>query len=195
MKKIVIACMLLFTATGYAQDINTENPINKEFENLIETSNNFNEYKVVKESDLKKIQSNTDSYITALDQKIDALQKSVALEKQAQLPLQTELTAANASVAQLNKEKNSVSFLGILIEKTLYNLIVWSIVAVLAVALIVLYLQYKKSYVTTSQAKTELATAEAELEELRRKSIEEKQTLGRQLQDERNKLSRLRTAN
>lgn len=41
----------------------------------------------------------------------------------------------------------------------------------------------------------ELATAEVELEELRRKSIEEKQRLGRQLQDERNKLSRLRTAN
>jgi len=195
MKKIVIASMLLFTATGFAQEMNTENPINKEFENLIETANNFNEYKVVKEGDLKKLQSNADAYITALDQRIEALEKSVAIEKQAQLPLQTELTAANASVEQLNEEKNSISFLGILVEKTLYNTLVWSLVAILAVVLIVLYLQYKKSYVITSTAKTELATAEAELEELRRKSIEEKQTLGRQLQDERNKLSRLRTAN
>jgi len=195
MKKIVIAGMLLFTAAGFAQEINSENPINTEFDELIKNANNFNEYKIVKESDLKKIQSHTDAYITGLDQKIDALEKSVALEKQAQLPLQTELAAANASVEQLKQEKDSVYFLGIPIEKTLYNLIVWSLVAVLAVALIVLYLRHKKSYVITSQAKTELASIEVELEELRRKSIEEKQNLGRQLQDERNKLSRLRAAN
>jgi hypothetical protein len=98
-------------------------------------------------------------------------------------------------VEKLGEEKASISVLGILIEKTVYNMIVWSIVAILAIVLIVIYLQFKKGHAVTSHAKSELATAEAELEELRRKSIEEKQQLGRQLQDERNKLSRLRTAN
>ncbi|BAO55546.1 hypothetical protein [Nonlabens marinus] len=195
MKKMVISALLLFSATAFAQENTDTNPIDTAFENLIESSNNFKEYKVVKETDLRQLKSNTETYITQLDQKISELEKSVAVEEQAQLPLKAELAAANSSVEQLNKEKNSISFLGLLIDKTVYTMIVWSIVAVLAVALIIVYLQYKKSHVTTDHAKSELAIAEAELEELRRKSIEEKQRLGRQLQDERNKLSRLRTAN
>ncbi len=195
MKKLVISALLLFSAVTLAQENTNSNPIDTAFENLIESSNNFKEYKVVKETDLRQLKSNTDTYITQLDLKISELENSVALEQQAQLPLKTELTAANANVEQLNKEKNSISFLGLLIDKTVYSMIVWSIVAVLAVALIIVYLQYKKSHATTDHAKSELAVAEAELEELRRKSIEEKQRLGRQLQDERNKLSRLRTAN
>jgi LAS superfamily LD-carboxypeptidase LdcB len=197
MKKIVLAGLLISTL-GFAQENNTSEPanrINTQFQEIITNSNNFKEYKVVKESDLKKLQANTDSYITELDLRIEELEKKVAVEQEAQEPLQKQLNAAQASVQRLDEEKASISVLGILIEKTVYNVIVWSIVAILGIALIVIYLQFKKSHVVTNHAKSELATAEAELEELRRKSIEEKQQLGRQLQDERNKLSRLRTAN
>jgi flagellar biosynthesis chaperone FliJ len=197
MKKIVLTGLLI-SALGFAQENRTSepaNPINTQFQEIIDNSNNFKEYKVVKESDLKKLQANTDTYITELDERITQLEKNVAMEQEAQEPLQKQLSAANASVEKLGEEKASISVLGILIEKTVYNMIVWSIVAILAIALIVIYLQFKKGHAVTSHAKSELATAEAELEELRRKSIEEKQQLGRQLQDERNKLSRLRTAN
>jgi flagellar biosynthesis chaperone FliJ len=197
MKKIVLTGLLI-SALGFAQENRTSepaNPINTQFQEIIDNSNNFKEYKVVKESDLKKLQANTDTYITELDERITQLEKNVAMEQEAQEPLQKQLSAANASVEKLGEEKASISVLGILIEKTVYNMIVWSIVAILAIVLIVIYLQFKKGHAVTSHAKSELATAEAELEELRRKSIEEKQQLGRQLQDERNKLSRLRTAN
>lgn len=195
MKKLVIGSMLLLTALGHAQENMTENPINKEFTNLIETSNNFQEYKLVKESDLKKLQSQTDAHIAELEQKIETLDENIALERQAQEPLQAQLTAANANVEQLNEEKDSISFLGILIDKVFYNVIVWTLVAILSIALIVLFVQYRKNEAFTSQAKSELTALEVELEELRRKSIEEKQRLGRELQDERNKLSRLRMTN
>jgi preprotein translocase subunit SecF len=195
MKRIVIASLLI-SALGFAQENRASEPtnrINDQFQEIIDNSNNFNEYKVVKESDLKKLRANTDTYITELDQRIEQLEKKVAVEQQAQEPLQKQLNAANASVEKLDEEKTSISLFGIRIEKTVYNIIVWSIVAILGIALIVVYLQFKKSHAVTSHAKSELAIAEAELEELRRKSIEEKQQLGRQLQDERNKLSRLRT--
>ena len=55
--------------------------------------------------------------------------------------------------------------------------------------------QFKKSKVVTNKAKKDLDSTEYELEELRRKSIEKEQKLGRQLQDERNKLSRIKAAN
>ncbi|WP_194850825.1 hypothetical protein [Nonlabens antarcticus] len=197
MKKIVLAGLLI-SALGYSQENSTpesSNRINTEFESIIENSNNFKEYKVVKESDLRKLKSNTEAYIKELDQRITELENSVADEREAQRPLQQQLSAANANVEQLNNEKDSVSLLGIQLNKSLYHIIVWSIVAVLAIVLIVVYMQFKRSHAVTSHAKSELSIVEAELEELRSKSIEEKQRLGRQLQDERNKLSRLKTPN
>ncbi|KQC34670.1 hypothetical protein AAU57_14220 [Nonlabens sp. YIK11] len=187
---------LFITAIGVAQEQTMDqNPIDNQFEKLISESNDFNNYKVVKESDLKNLRANTSTYILELNERIEQLEESVALEKQAQIPLQEQLTAANTNVEQLNAEKDAISILGIAMNKDVYNIMVWSIVGLLAIALVSIILQYRKSNAVTQQAKAELATSEAELEELRRKSIEEKQLLGRQLQDERNKLSRLRTAN
>jgi hypothetical protein len=53
-------------------------------------------------------------------------------------------------------------------------------------------LRFRNSNAITKAAKKELQTTEEELEELRRKSIEKEQKLGRQLLDERNKLSKLK---
>ncbi|WP_055413544.1 hypothetical protein [Nonlabens sp. YIK11] len=194
--KNLIYTGLFITAIGVAQEQTMDqNPIDNQFEKLISESNDFNNYKVVKESDLKNLRANTSTYILELNERIEQLEESVALEKQAQIPLQEQLTAANTNVEQLNAEKDAISILGIAMNKDVYNIMVWSIVGLLAIALVSIILQYRKSNAVTQQAKAELATSEAELEELRRKSIEEKQLLGRQLQDERNKLSRLRTAN
>ncbi|SCX87872.1 hypothetical protein SAMN05192588_0061 [Nonlabens sp. Hel1_33_55] len=195
MKNLIIPA-LCFCAIGFAQEQESSpNPIDDQFENLISNSNNFQEYKVVKETDLDKLKENTATYILQLDNQIASLEASVAAEKQAQKPLQDELTAANANVAELDAQKDSIAVLGLALDKNVYSIIVWSIVGLLAIALISVILQYRKSNAVTQQARAELDTAEKELEELRRKSIEEKQRLGRQLQDERNKLSRLRTAN
>lgn len=195
MKNIVIASLLI-SAVGLSQEEPAvQNPVDVQFESIITESNNFKEYKVVKESDLMDLRQTTATYVSRLNQRIEDLENDVALEKEAQLPLKQQLDAANSKVNVLETEKSSVSVLGMLIDKNVYSVIVWSIVAVLAIALITLFLRFKSSNATTQQAKSDLATAELELEELRSKSIEEKQRLGRQLQDERNKLSRLRTAN
>lgn len=194
MKKLIIASFLIGSFV-YAQEPASTNPIETQFSNLIEKSNNFQDYKVVKKLDLDKLKTNTDTYILQLDNKIAGLEKEIAAENEAQSALEKALSASKSEVNNLDRQKDSISIMGFLLDKSIYNIIVWSIVAILSLILIILFLQFKKSNAITRQARMELATAEVELEELRRKSIEEKQRLGRQLQDERNKLSRLRTAN
>ena len=54
------------------------------------------------------------------------------------------------------------------------------------------FLQFKNSNSQTQVAKQNLKIAEDELEELRRKALEKEQKLGRMLQDERNKLTRIK---
>jgi hypothetical protein len=53
-------------------------------------------------------------------------------------------------------------------------------------------MRFKSSNATTKAAKNELKLVEDELEDFRHKSIEKVQKLGRELQDERNKLSKLK---
>ena len=53
-------------------------------------------------------------------------------------------------------------------------------------------MQFKNSNSQTQVAKQNLKIAEDELEELRRKALEKEQKLGRMLQDERNKLTRIK---
>jgi signal transduction histidine kinase len=81
---------------------------------------------------------------------------------------------------------------GIEVDKTFYNTLVCGIIAGLIVVLVILGIRYKSSHAVARDAEKQLKTTEDELEELRRKSIEEQQRLGRQLQDERNKLARLK---
>lgn len=187
--------MVLCLSIGYGQQQNPDNPISSQFEKLIESSNNFKEYKVVKQTELSILRKNTDNYIKDLNLTIRDLEKQISSEKQAQANIQGELTAALNDNKELTSEKDSISILGFLLDKSIYNILMWTIVGILSAVLILLYLQFKKSKVVMDKSKIDLATAEDELELLRRKSIEKEQRLGRQLQDERNKLSRLKTAN
>jgi chromosome segregation ATPase len=190
--KYLSIVILLASFTSMAQQSNTATDIDQQFDQLMESSNNFKEYKVVKASALKTLQSQTKEQIQELNSEIDALQANISAEKEEQARLQTALTDANNNVENLNQQRDSISLLGMPVDKSTYNAIVWSIVGILVVVVLILFLRYKKSMVTTTHAKEELQVVESELEELRRKSIEKEQRLGRQLQDERNKLSRMK---
>ncbi|AZQ43714.1 hypothetical protein [Nonlabens ponticola] len=191
MKKLFLSIIFL-PALFYAQETTTDNPIDQQFEELIKSSNNYQNYKVVKFNELQQLRSNASQHIDELNQSINSLEQKLAGEQEAQSQLQSQLDTANSEIVALQDDKDSIAFLGLPLDKSTYSIMVWSIVGVLAAALVLLFLQFKKSHYVTSQSKKELATTEAELEELRRKSIEKEQKLGRQLQDERNKLSRLK---
>ena len=166
--------------------------IDTQFKELIEESNNFKEYKVIKEDQINGLRKNTNEHIEKLNENISSLENSIA-EKDSKInTLEKELSGVNSSLSDVNAEKDSMNFLGIQTKKGIYNTIVWSIVGVLSFLLILMSLRYKSSNTTTKEAKKQLQTTEEELEELRRKSIEKEQKLGRQLQDERNKLSKLK---
>ena len=71
--------------------------------------------------------------------------------------------------------------------KNSYNLLLWSIITVLAITTVFFILRFKNSNSLTKAAKTNLAEIEEEFELHRKKSLEKEQKLRRQLQDEINK--------
>lgn len=167
----------------------SENPIDDEFTELMETSNNYQNYKVVERQKLNALQQSTATYISGLKEEIAALEESLQ-EQQENIDNQnTELQNVQAELEQVTAEKDAITFLGMPIEKNAYQTIMWGIVGVLALVLIFFIYRYSKSNADTKEAKKRQEETEKEFELYRAKALEKEQRMGRMLQDERNKHS------
>lgn len=193
MKYILFTLVLALSFTIQAQDSNqTAVSIDGQFKQLLDESNNFKEYKVIKETDINKLRKNANESIQKLNENITSLESSIVTKDSRIASLENELAGINTQLSDVNAEKDSMNFLGIQTNKSFYNTVVWSIVGLLAFLFVFMSLRFKNSNATTKAANKQLATTEEELEDLRRKSIEKEQKLGRQLQDERNKYAKLK---
>lgn len=87
----------------------------------------------------------------------------------------------------LTQKDTSVHFLGMSIDKGLLNLIILGFIVLILLLLIIFILKYKTANANAQVAINNLAKAEDEFIEYKRKSMEKEQILGRKLQDEINK--------
>lgn len=184
----IVSCFLAQAQNPEA----TPDTIDVQFKNLIEESNNFQDYKVIKQVQINELRKNTNEHIQKLNENISSLKASIASKDDKIGSLEEELAEANSELSKVKAEKNSMNFLGIQTNKGVYNTIVWAIVAILGFLFVLMSMRFKSSNSITKAAKKELQSVEDELEDLRHKSIEKVQKLGRELQDERNKLSKLK---
>ena len=74
-----------------------------------------------------------------------------------------------------------------LMSKTSYNILLWSIIGGLLAFLLFFIYKFKNSNAVTKQAKLSLAETEEEFEEHRKRALEREQKVMRRLQDEINK--------
>jgi len=189
-KHLLLALSLIFTTHFLsAQEENNEedNTINSQFDEVIESSNNYQDYKVVKRYKLTQLQKNTVNRIESLKEEIVTSNKTIEEQKLKIENLKAELNNTQNNLNQVTEEKDQISFFGIATDKGTYQTIMWVIVFALVLILVFFIYKYKQSNVLTKEAKKNLAENEAEFDEYRKKSLEKQQKLGRQLQDEKNK--------
>ena len=189
-KHLLLALSLIFTTNFLsAQEENNEedNTINSQFDEVIEGSNNYQDYKVVKRYKLTQLQKNTVNRIESLKEEIVTSNKTIEEQKLKIENLKAELNNTQNNLNQVTEEKDQISFFGIATDKGTYQTIMWVIVFALILILVFFIYKYKQSNVLTKEAKKNLAENEAEFDEYRKKSLEKQQKLGRQLQDEKNK--------
>lgn len=122
--------------------------------------------------------------IRNLQQKLTEQQKTVSY-------LKTEISGKEASLTENTNKVNEIRFLGIPFEKGTYNIIVWSLIGVLAVALIVIIARSGKN-ISEAKHRTQLYNEVAEeYQAYKAKAVEKERKLARELQDERNRLEEL----
>ena len=119
-----------------------------------------------------------------IQQKLTEQEKTVSY-------LKTEISGKDASITENTNKVNEIRFIGVPFEKGTYNLIVWSIIGALALALIIVIARSGKS-ISEAKHRTQLYNEVAEeYQAYKAKSVEKERKLARELQDERNKLDDL----
>ena len=188
--------LLLFTFNLNAQINNsvsenepslTESNIEGQFEYIYTKSSRYQEYKVVKEIWLNQLRKNILDSIATVEDKLVISQKLTETQNGEINTLKASLEETNNKLTTVTAEKDSITFLGMQMDKPKYKTLMWSIIALLSLIIFFLAYKFKTANTITQEAKNTLIEVEEEYEDYRRKALEREQKVRRQLQDEINK--------
>jgi hypothetical protein len=157
--------------------------INSQFEYIYESSNNFDDYKVVKKTNLDQLKSNIlDSMKTMRSEVAD--QKSLMQSKNDSIgSLNNMLVVSETEKQTAIDAKDNFTFLGIGVQKAFYSSMMWILVAVLATALAFFSFQYLKSFSRIKKARRDLEEFHEEFENHRKNTLDRERKMKRELID------------
>ena len=164
-----------------------EAPLQQQFDEMLDASNRYQDFKVVRREFLDAFMSNVSDSISGYTERISQLESDVAgLENQIE-ERSTEVSDRDETIANLNNERDSVSLLGMQLSKGTYSLIMWSLVIGLLIALLVALGSTRIAAANNTELKRERDKLAGELEQSRKSRLTVEQELRRQLQDEINR--------
>ena len=182
--------VVCFAYSAKAQDIEqSTTSLEDEFTRIIETSNDYQGFKVVDYNDLIKLKKSTSNFIEELNNEIVSQKNTISQQQSEIANLKAELETTQKDLVEVTADKDAITFLGMPFSKGSYKALMWGIVGVLILLLLFFIFRFKKGHVQTSEAKNNLIATEKEFEDYKAKALVKEQRLGRLLQDERNKAS------
>lgn len=150
-------------------------------------SNSYQEYKVVKKTQLASLKRNILDSVSALDRKITTQQSELNLQKRRIDSLSKTLQETQNHLSESQEKEDGIKIFGVLTSKATYNSIMWGIILLLLLVSGFLFYRFLNSHKITNAAQLKMAELEIELEDNRRNSLEREQKIRRKLQDEINK--------
>ena len=161
----------------------------KYFDSIIENSNTFSNKKIIKIKEVDKFRkvlvlsqdSLTDS-IKILNSHIVDKNKEVNLLTSNKQALNLELETAKSKIDNIN-------LFGIPLSKTTYNILMWGIVGLLALAIGIIVVRTRSIKIINTELKDNLEHLNTEFDSYKQISIEKQQKLARELLDVKKKLN------
>jgi septal ring factor EnvC (AmiA/AmiB activator) len=161
--------------------------IKSQFDYIKEVSTNYQDYKVVKRNQLDQLEANITDSISAYQQQIAEIKKSLGEQKSNIVGLNEEISRTNEALEEAISQKDSFYFFGTYVHKNLYNNLMWGRVIVLGLVLVISYIRFKRSHVITAETKKRLDEVQEEYDQHRKNTLERERKLNRQLVDALNK--------
>lgn len=153
--------------------------VQEQFEYLHQRAGIYNNYRAIREDMFQKIRKNT---LDSLQKSQGALTEATRLKQLQEAEtqnLKTQITQLSLERDQAIKERDSLFLLGLPINKTLYNTILWATILGLVVLMGFLGILFKRANGIARQKSTDLLELREEFEQYRKTAREryEKQSI------------------
>lgn len=178
----------------YADTVkNTDFSLSGQYNFMLSRSKSLNGYKLINPTRLSSVwKSVNDTLRKERAQLKDALSK-IKQQTSSISGLKSNIEEKENTITDVNEKLDEISFLGIGVNKGTYNVIVWSIIVILAVALFVVVARSAKN-ISEAKHRTQLYDEiNTEYQAYKAKANEKERKLARELQDERNAMEELRS--
>jgi len=187
-----LIALLISVSTISAQEAEkelslTNSTVNEKFDYIINKSNNFQEFKVVKKNWLYTLKKQVLDSVNKQEAAIKALTVIIEDQKSNTAKLESKIEALNHKITTVNTDKDNILFIGSNMKKNAFKNLFWSIVSALSILLLFFIYKFKNSNTVTQEVKTQLAEVEKEYETHKKTALEREQKVMRKLQDELNK--------
>ncbi len=197
MKNLIFLILVFLTVclsnALHAQEDASDQTLKSQFDAMLESSETYTEYKVVRKTKLNDYSRAVQDSLSKSRSEIIGLKNEVTELKSQVRQLTTRISDLEAQLDESESLRDSLTFLGINMNKTTYHSAVWFIIITLAVFGVFAYTSFMRSNQITSKTKKEMTALEVEYEEHKKKSQEKQIKMGRELQTERNLVEELKT--
>ena len=184
-KYLLLLCFLVVSITGFSQD--DSNSIESQFIKVVDKSNSYQKYKVIKKTKIEGLRKNVLDTIEMLELKIATSKVEIENLKSKVELLTKTLDTTKSNLAASIEEEDKIEAIGLVMKKTTYNTLLWSIISGLLGLLGFLLYKHKNGHEITKNTKLRLTEVESDFDAHRKKTLTNEQLLRRKLQDEINK--------
>jgi len=151
--------------------------LEQQFKYILDKTRIYEDYRAIRNDVYLKMQNNA----------LDSLNQHILSEQR----LRNELVVRNSEIDQLKSDldrimgerneairnKDSMNILGINMDKTLYNSVMWFVILGLAILVTILFFSYRRAHTLTSEAKEELNTLQEKYDSHKKSSREKYEKL------------------
>ena len=137
----------------------------------------YNDFRAIREDIFQRMKRNAIDSLRQARGEIAGLNGQLESSDEEISTLNRELEKVKEERDEAIRTKDSFSFLGIQINKILYNTIMWVIVLGLAVLAVILFLLFRRTHAVTLQTRRELENTREEFESYRKSAREKYEKL------------------
>lgn len=187
--RVLLLLLLLHTANiASAQEFREEiNSIDNQFDKIYKKATNYKNYKVILKEQYLNLKSNVLDSLKDSKRLILEIENRLHTKNSTLKKTKEQLVSAEFNLKEVIQKANSMTFMGVQLNKTSYNLLLWLLIIFLISTSVYFIFKFQKSMSITKEAQRVLLESEKALEVHQKKSLVREQKLRRQLQDEINK--------
>jgi hypothetical protein len=198
MRRIIIVLLAVFTSLqiSFAQQeseaLEGNYPLNERFQLLKTKSQNYKDYKVIKETVLDSFWKIVRDSVASKEAALQATNQNIQKLNTELSSTQTQLKAKEQSMSEVVHDSSHINVLGIEFAKSVFITTVAVILGLLILSVALISGRLKMIHGSMKQREDAFNVLSNEFEDYKRKAMEKQTKLSRELQNERNRLSQMR---